>query len=359
MENHAGPPNASFRIPVVAFRGPFRIVLLPLVAGLLFMALLILGLGVAQTDADFDEEQFRVTVQADGVLVEWVTLSESDHESFEIWRSTSPSDYGVNVASIGARGGFDGTSYTWTDLGVQPGVTYYYWVESLATDGFSEFYGPRSVTAGEVPEDTPTPTTTATATLTATVTPTPTGTVTVTTTPDDRTPTSTPTPTEAPAAIATETPSRPPTPRLPTATLPPSNYPEPQDEPVATVPAYPAPGAATAGPAAGPGSAGGSPGTPVGGPAFPAAPSATARALGGLALPTVTPRAVGTIIAALNDLNEAESLAEGNDEVAPAPPVARTTAVDVVLLVLNGGLIVLSLLAVVGTLLVVRNASRR
>ncbi len=143
------------------------------------------------------------------VLLEWETASEVKNIGFNLWRSTSEmGDYtklNDSLIPSEAMGSVMGTRYSRTDSDVINGITYYYKLQSIATDGSPEDHGPISATPGTQPTATPTATwtamTPATATATATLTPPPTA-------------------TRTPTAMATATP-----PTLPTATSLPTSYP--------------------------------------------------------------------------------------------------------------------------------------
>lgn len=147
------------------------------------------------------------------VLLEWETASEINNIGFNLWRSTSEAGsyarLNDSLIPSQAMGSVIGAHYSYTDSDVSNGTTYYYKLESVATDGSSEVHGPISA----IPGTQPTATLTATPTATWTATPTATATATATLTPP-------PTATRTPTAMATATP-----PTLPTATSLPTSYP--------------------------------------------------------------------------------------------------------------------------------------
>jgi len=182
---------------------------------------------------------FTVSAGDGQVLLEWETASEIDNAGFYLHRSTAEAgEYARIGPFIPSEGdGLLGASYSYLDQGVQNGPTYYYKLESVATDGSSEFHGPISATPGAQLTATPTATSTslwtATATTMATLTPSPTAVKTPTATPSPP-PTATGTPTrrqpsppratEAPTPTATQSPTGKPT-STPTATDTPTRTP--------------------------------------------------------------------------------------------------------------------------------------
>jgi len=146
----------------------------------------------------------------DLILVLWETSTELNNRSFRLYRATAEAGpYGAPIYEPAARGdGITGALYEYWDLDVVPGVTYYYKLEDLQSDGTVTTHGPIRVD----PEQATTPTATIPPSPTATRTggtgagPTPSGTAT-------RTPTATATPVSirGPALTHTSTP-------LPTAT---------------------------------------------------------------------------------------------------------------------------------------------
>jgi len=162
----------------------------PIIASSLAIALLILGAtGIATFDrsalAAVTLASFTATGGDGQVLIEWETASEINNIGFNLWRSTSETGsyakLNDSLIPSQALGSVIGAHYYYTDSDVSNGATYYYKLESVATDGSSELYGPISATPGAQPTATPTVTPTslwtatppATATATATQTPTP------------------------------------------------------------------------------------------------------------------------------------------------------------------------------------------
>lgn len=162
---------------------------------------------------------FTATPQGQAVLLQWETASEVNMLGFTVWRAESAEGERTPSSDlIPAEGDIVGAVYQHTDADVEPGRTYFYWLEAVEVTGASAFHGPVSATVPLPATATPTPTPTNTPTVTPMPTPTPTGIPGAT-----PTPTSTPlpglppsaTPTPIPSPTATPVPTRPP---LPTAT---------------------------------------------------------------------------------------------------------------------------------------------
>ncbi|KAA3662996.1 MAG: T9SS C-terminal target domain-containing protein, partial [Calditrichaeota bacterium] len=88
-----------------------------------------------------------------GVLLSWSTASESENLGFHIYRSQSPDKDFVKVTEElipGEVNSTDGRSYHWTDVNVQPGMTYYYKLADINLDGMQTFHGPITVTFSSV-----------------------------------------------------------------------------------------------------------------------------------------------------------------------------------------------------------------
>jgi len=92
---------------------------------------------------------FEAQAQGLSVLVNWTTASELGNVGFNVYRSEAEdSEYvRVNDVLIPAQGNAStGASYSFTDLNVKRGRTYYYKLEDVDTSGVSTFHGPVSVT---------------------------------------------------------------------------------------------------------------------------------------------------------------------------------------------------------------------
>ena len=98
---------------------------------------------LAVTLAGFDAQQ------VDGhVLVAWETVSEIDNAGFNLYRNTTPDPVGDLLAYVPpqAPGSTQGFAYTYDDADVQPGQTYWYWLEDVDLAGATTLHGPVSVT---------------------------------------------------------------------------------------------------------------------------------------------------------------------------------------------------------------------
>ena len=77
--------------------------------------------------------------------LKWSTASEVDNFGFDIYRSTSeegPFDRITGQPIPGAGTVDEPTYYEYRDEAIEPGVTYYYYVESISVDGIREIFSP-------------------------------------------------------------------------------------------------------------------------------------------------------------------------------------------------------------------------
>ena len=147
-----------------------------LIGSVLAVVLLMLGtVGTAIFDKGALAAVTLVSFTATGgdgqVLIEWETASEINNIGFNLWRSTREMGDYVKLNDLlipsQALGSVIGASYSYMDTAVVGGTTYYYKLESIATDGSSELHGPISATPGAQPTATPTGTPADTLTPTA------------------------------------------------------------------------------------------------------------------------------------------------------------------------------------------------
>ena len=93
---------------------------------------------------------FNATATYGRVTLNWVTELEYNTVGFNLYRSTSPDGVRVKVNNtiipsqllMGKTPPFE---YLFVDSNVLPGVTYFYWLEEIATNG-KELYGPIQIT---------------------------------------------------------------------------------------------------------------------------------------------------------------------------------------------------------------------
>lgn len=83
------------------------------------------------------------------VRLSWTTYSETDMQGFRIYRNDTNdilSALPINPVLISATNTCNEYTYSYTDPEVEPGVTYYYWMEFVYIDNPSQFHGPISIT---------------------------------------------------------------------------------------------------------------------------------------------------------------------------------------------------------------------
>jgi hypothetical protein len=84
------------------------------------------------------------TVREDVIIIKWKTASQLSAEGFYVLRSEN-SKTGVVRRSVfvPVRGGpHSGTSYTYRDTALSAGNRYFYWLETLTSDGGTYLTGP-------------------------------------------------------------------------------------------------------------------------------------------------------------------------------------------------------------------------
>lgn len=126
----------------------------------------------AQDGLSVELTYFRAAWQDSYVLVEWETATEFDNAGFFVLSADSENgDYAPVSDFILAEGsGATGAQYSFDDVDVEPGTTYWYKLAAVALDNSEELHGP--VSAVPPSSDTATPTATTSAADTATHTPT-------------------------------------------------------------------------------------------------------------------------------------------------------------------------------------------
>lgn len=90
--------------------------------------------------------RFEARAKGHAIHLEWETASELGTAGFNLYRSTAPHGeyHKLNAALIPPQqpGGLVGATYVWTDTNVLPGLTYYYRLEDVDTEGGSGWHGP-------------------------------------------------------------------------------------------------------------------------------------------------------------------------------------------------------------------------
>ena len=93
---------------------------------------------------------FSGAVKPDHVLLTWETVSEANNLGFNVYRSAAADGartlLSATMIPANNPGATQGSVYTFQDADVQPGVTYYYWLEDLDTAGATNTAGPVAVT---------------------------------------------------------------------------------------------------------------------------------------------------------------------------------------------------------------------
>ncbi|HSJ52973.1 MAG TPA: hypothetical protein VLC52_04430, partial [Anaerolineae bacterium] len=89
---------------------------------------------------------FRAQAVNRSIQLEWSTATETDNLGFNIYRAEVPDqpESRFNEALILSQmpGSPLGATYTWLDEQVEPGVTYYYWLEDMDVYGTATEHGP-------------------------------------------------------------------------------------------------------------------------------------------------------------------------------------------------------------------------
>jgi hypothetical protein len=129
----------------------------------LFTAAMLVGSAVTGAKAAVTLVRFEAKWQTDGsILVVWETSSELDSSDFFLYRAESQNgpwdDYVDWEPALGD--GFTGATYSFVDEEVSPNGTYYYYLEEVASDSSSNYFGPIVPTRSSTNPATNTPTAT-------------------------------------------------------------------------------------------------------------------------------------------------------------------------------------------------------
>jgi hypothetical protein len=92
---------------------------------------------------------FKAKNVGNHILLEWKTASEIDNAGFHTWRKEKKDAEYTRITEfiIPAEGGATwGAKYSYKDVKVTPGKTYYYKLEDIDNSGASAFHGPVQVT---------------------------------------------------------------------------------------------------------------------------------------------------------------------------------------------------------------------
>jgi hypothetical protein len=104
---------------------------------------------MGEFSAEYDDEK-------SAVVLAWETVSETNIVGFNVFRGTSETlvdSVKINTAIISAKqpGSPVGDMYTFEDVDVDEGQTYYYWIKILTNDMSDQTVGPESVTIPNAP----------------------------------------------------------------------------------------------------------------------------------------------------------------------------------------------------------------
>lgn len=112
------------------------------ILGIIFIGLVILGISLGVYS-------WWIARHA-SVVIEWSTASELDTDGFNIYRSNNIegelvkiNDQPIPPSTEPLTGG----DYRFTDVNVQAGILYYYWLEDLEKNGNSARHGPIEIRA--------------------------------------------------------------------------------------------------------------------------------------------------------------------------------------------------------------------
>ncbi|MFZ2362347.1 MAG: SdrD B-like domain-containing protein [Anaerolineae bacterium] len=92
---------------------------------------------------------FNADPYGEGILVNWATVTEAGNASFNLYRAADPAGPQTLLSAIPSQapGSTLGFAYSYVDLDVQAGQTYWYWLEDVSLSGATTLHGPVSATA--------------------------------------------------------------------------------------------------------------------------------------------------------------------------------------------------------------------
>ena len=92
-------------------------------------------------------DNFQAVAQPDHILVTWETVSEVSNAGFNLYRAPAVDGERTLLANVPSQspGGTAGAAYSYQDFDVQPGQTYWYYLEDLDLSGRATLHGPVSV----------------------------------------------------------------------------------------------------------------------------------------------------------------------------------------------------------------------
>ncbi len=128
----------------------------PAAASILLVALLLALLFPSRLAwASITLSDFRAQGNHDSIFLLWETATELNNAGFHLWRSqTSNLNDAVRITDAlipSLVGGLPiGAAYSYEDNDVVYKVTYYYWLESVEYNGYTELFGPVQATLGLV-----------------------------------------------------------------------------------------------------------------------------------------------------------------------------------------------------------------
>jgi hypothetical protein len=94
---------------------------------------------------------FKARPVGGNILVEWETATEIDTLGFDLYRSESPggphAKLNASLIPVQVPGAPIGAAYAWPDEAVEPGLTYWYWLDDIDVDSVATRHGPVEATA--------------------------------------------------------------------------------------------------------------------------------------------------------------------------------------------------------------------